>query len=90
MRVNPDRNPDARLLRHSLTEGVCANCAATAFLKGTEPLATVMRGRGPEMLRDERVAAQFAAVMAAGGADARPDEIDWSTVIDQWWLPDDA
>jgi hypothetical protein len=86
VRVNPERDPDARLMRHA-DHGVCANCAITAFLKTMEPLATVIREKGPEILLAAGVGPQMAAALAAGHADARPGEIDWQIVVDQWDLP---
>lgn len=84
LKVNPDRNENARLLRHSLTAGVCANCAVTAFLKGMEPLATILATRGPAILLNPAAQAQFGAALKAGGADADSAEIDWQTVVEQW------
>lgn len=83
-RVNPDRNPDARLMRRSTSEGLCANCAMTDFLKTMEPLSTVISTKGPEILLNPAVQRQVAAVLAAGEADAEPSEIDWTAVVGQW------
>ncbi len=85
--VSPERNEQARLLRHADT-GVCVNCAVTAFLRTMEPLASVLAAKGPEVLLNEAAQAQFAAVLAAGFADARADEIDWRVVVAQWDLSD--
>jgi hypothetical protein len=43
--------------------------------------------RGPELLRDPIIQHRFVAVMAIGGADATPGEIDWERVIANWALP---
>jgi hypothetical protein len=85
-KVNPDRNEAARLLRRSLSTGVCANCGITEFLKTMEPLATVIKAKGLDVLLIPAVQAQAAAVLAAGQADAAPEEIDWRVVVEQWDL----
>lgn len=84
-RPAPDGNPDSRLLRRA-TSGLCVDCAVTQFLKGTEPIATVLRIKGAVTLLDPAVRAQFAAVMRAGFADAREGEIDWRRVVANWEL----
>lgn len=84
LRVSPDRNPDARLLRHSLTTGVCAGCAMTHFLKTMEPLATILREQGPELLLAPAVQAQAGAMLVAAYSDADVREIDWPAVVERW------
>lgn len=84
--VNAERNPEARLLRHA-DEGVCASCALTAFLKATEPIATLIAAKGPDVLLLPPVQAQIGALLAAGRSDARPSEIDYRAVVDRWELP---
>jgi hypothetical protein len=84
---------EARLLRaatRSETSGYCVDCAATDFLQNQYPhLAKLIAGnpQGKQMLLDTRVQAQFARVMQAGNADARPDEINWGRVVDLWEMP---
>jgi hypothetical protein len=88
LRVSRDRNEDARVLRHAaVPKGVCAGCAITRFLKTTEPLATVLRTRGPQLLLVPQVQQQAARVLSAGKSDADPVEIDWQAVVDRWELP---
>jgi hypothetical protein len=83
-----NRNPDARLLRRSAVPvGHCASCAMTNFLQHMEPLATVLETKGPEILLDRRVVDQMANILAAGCADAKPQEIDWVSVVINWELP---
>jgi hypothetical protein len=87
-RVAPDRNPEAKLLRKSaVPKGVCVNCAATEWLMNTYPCNMLLDQSGPEHLRHPAIQEQFAAIMASGMADARPDEIDWEAVIANWDLP---
>ncbi len=43
--------------------------------------------RDVEGFRLKHVQAQFAAVMKAGMADARPEEIQWDRLVDQMHLP---
>jgi hypothetical protein len=88
LRASGDRNPSARVLRRSLTTGVCAGCALTAFLKETEPLASVLAARGPEMLLMSHVQEQVARMLEAGDADARPSELDYAAVVRNWNLPE--
>lgn len=84
---------DARLLRAARapeTSGYCADCAATDFMQNQYPhLAELMLSNplGKASLLDKRVQKQFAAVMAAGNADAAPAEINWQRVHDLWEMP---
>ena len=84
----PPRNPDARLLRKSAAPvGYCASCALTNWLQNTEPLATILKTKGPSILLDRRVVDQMANVLAVGCADAKPQEIDWVSVVIHWDRP---
>lgn len=88
LRADRPGGPRARVLRRSRTgRGVCVNCAATAFLKSTEPIASVLAARGPEVLLTPAAQAQFGAVLEAGHSDARAAEIDWAHVVSNWGLP---
>jgi hypothetical protein len=85
---NPPRNPDARLLRKSkIPEGYCAACAIANWLQHTEPLATILATKTPHILLDRRVVDQMSNVLAAGCADAKPQEVDWVSVVIHWDLP---
>ncbi len=78
---------DARLLKLAeQPKGVCANCSVTGFLKTMEPLATIIVSKGSDVLLQPAVQRQMAAVIDSGQADARPDDIDWPTVVRQWDL----
>ena len=84
---------EAQLLKAATrpeTSGYCADCATTDFLQNQRPhLAELMASnpQGKHMLLDARVQAQFAQVMQAGHADARPEEINWQRVVDLWEMP---
>ena len=87
-RVGPPPNPDARLLRRATApSGYCAGCAATQWLKTTDPIAGLIEARGPEMLRNEIVRNQFGAILRSGMSDATLAEIDWEAVVANWSLP---
>jgi hypothetical protein len=88
VRVRPG-NPDALLMQLSPTgEGLCASCAATLFLhdKRHEHIKHMIDEKR-ELLLWEAMQQQFASLMQAGNADARPEEINWQSVHDNWELP---
>lgn len=83
---------DGRLLRRSKTPvGYCASCAMANWLQNdphSDSLRYVIeRKGGPSILLDRRVVDQMANVLAAGCADAKPQEIDWVSVVIHWDLP---
>jgi len=84
-------SPEARLLRYTTSDhGYCATCAAAEFLQGLDVITYRPPGRepfDPECFRLPHVQAQFSAIMVAGNADAKPEEIDWSELIANWTLP---
>jgi hypothetical protein len=80
-------NPDALLMRYAQSgQGLCASCAATAFLHSVEHIKAMVDAKR-EMLLWEPMQTQFAALMREGHADASPQEIDWQHVHDHWDLP---
>ncbi len=80
-------NPDALLMQHSETgEGLCASCAATLFLYSIEHIKQSIDGKR-ELLLWDAMQQQFASLMQAGHADAKPEEINWQSVHDNWELP---
>ncbi len=88
LKVGPPPNPEARLLKRStVPEGFCANCAATAFLKGMPPLTGLLERMGPQALSNPMIQAQFAQVLRSGFADAKPVELDWEVIVATWDLP---
>ena len=83
-----DGNPDARMMRRAQT-GMCVDCATVVFLQRLENTGGHLLPKGETWataLRLPHVQKQFAAVMAAAKADAKPDEIDWDRVIELWDL----
>ena len=78
--------PDARLLKRAVS-GYCADCALTAFLKGTEPLGMLIEENGLESLRNPIFLAQITRLLIVGNSDARIEEIDIDRVIENWGLP---
>lgn len=88
LQVGGPGSPDARLLKRTTkTDGYCANCSATQFLKTTPVLVEMMNLRGPEVLLNPMVQAQFSRIMQSGNADAMPTELDWQLVVKNWDLP---
>lgn len=80
-------NPDAMLMRYAESgQGLCASCAATLFLYSVEHIKRTIDAKR-EMLLWEPMQQQFAALMHAGNADAKPEEINWQSVHEHWDLP---
>lgn len=85
-RVADGANTDAKLLRAStVPHGHCLDCEVTAFLKVKSPMGQLIAE--PSMLLWEPAQRQFGEVMRAGSADARPEDINWQRVVDNWDLP---
>lgn len=85
-------NAKARLLRRA-SSGVCADCAATLFLKNGPAsdvlqvlIATTKQNNLPHPLLMPHVQAQFGRLLTAGFADARPEELDWQRIVENWDL----
>ena len=85
-RVDPSRDPKARMLRHS-DKGLCVNCAVHDWLRNTYPPNIILAQSGPKVLLFSHIQEQFAEIMRTGFADAKPDEIDWQKIVDNWELP---
>lgn len=84
-KVASDANPDAKMLRYAKEpKGLCVNCAVAEWF-----LVSGMREMHPgaSSLRHKSVQDQFARVMFAHAADAKPPEINWEKVIANWDLP---
>lgn len=85
--------PEARLLRFATADhvaefgGLCVDCATTGFLKAIEIVPATIERHGVAMLLNPHVQKQFITLMISGKADARPDEINWQNVVDNWDLP---
>jgi len=83
---------DARLLKHAIrpeTRGFCPDCAVTDFFKNQSQLAMLleMNPTGKAMLLDARIQQQFASILQTGNADAKPEEINWQRIYENWELP---
>ena len=89
-RVAADRNPKAKMLRKSaVPKGLCVNCAAHDWLRNTYPANMILAEsqHGPRILMNVSVREQFAEIMQGQNADAKPDEINWNLMIENWELP---
>ena len=85
----PSRS-DAKPLRlaKSAHEGLCANCAITAFILSVETLAYAVKLNGPKKtLLMPEAQAGFAELFKVGNADADISEINWQVVVDNWNMP---
>jgi len=77
----------ARMLRFAKGHGLCANCAVHDWLRNTYPPNIILAQSGPKVLLFSHIQEQFAEIMRTGFADAKPDEIDWQKIVDNWELP---
>jgi hypothetical protein len=80
-------NEDARLLRKSTKpQGYCPDCGVAHFLQVISPMGQLIHDPAKQLLW-EPAQKQFAEVMRAGGADMKPEEINWEKVVTNWALP---
>jgi len=86
-KVAGPRNPKAKMLRRSKGKGLCVNCAVHDWLRNTYPCNILLAQSGPKSLVHPDIQEQFAGIMKTGMADAMPDEINWSLIIENWDLP---
>lgn len=87
-KVDTLRNSKAKMLRRSIEpKGLCANCAVHDWLRNTYPPNILLAQSGPEVLLHPHIQKQFIGIMRVGFADAKPDEIDWQRIVDNWDLP---
>jgi len=75
------------MLRFAEGSGLCVNCAVHDWLRNTYPLNILLAQSGPKVLLFEHIQKQFTEIMRIGFADAKPDEIDWQSIVDNWELP---
>ena len=90
LRIEGSRNPDAKMLRRSnKPKGLCVNCAVHDWMRNTYPVNILLAQSrsGPKSLLFPHIQKQFAGIMRVGFADAKPDEIDWNLIVDNWDLP---
>jgi hypothetical protein len=83
---------DATLLRLAETpeNGLCVDCSATSFLKSIPIIVELLDEKGPDgpkAFLSPHMQEQFADLMRAGHADAKPEEINWENVVAHWPLP---
>ena len=87
-KVTGPRNPEAKILRRSKEpKGLCVNCAVHDWLRNTYPVNILLAQSGPKALALPHIREQFTGIMRIGFADAKPDEIDWDRIIENWELP---
>lgn len=86
-RVAASRNSKAKMLRHSKGKGLCVNCAVHDWLRNTYPPNIILAQSGPKVLLFPHIQEQFTEIMRTGFADAKPDEIDWERIVENWDLP---
>ena len=83
-------NPESRPF-HRASQGLCVNCAITEFFKTTEPISSILEGlmykTDQRILLSPAIQEQVGHILEAGNCDASLEEIDWSTVMEQWELP---
>lgn len=85
-KVAEQRNEDARMLRLAKeAKGLCANCAVTEWFVVSR--LAEMHPSLPKGLESPSVQAQFATLMRGMGADMKPEEINWTKVVEHWTLP---
>ncbi len=78
----------AKMLRRSKEpKGLCVNCAVHDWLRNTYPVNLLLAQSGPKSLLFPHIQEQFTGIMRTGFADAKPDEIDWQRIVDNWELP---
>jgi len=88
LKVDAKRSSEAKMLRRSKEpKGLCVNCAVHDWLRNTYPPNIQLAESGPKILLIPHIQVVFAEIMKAGFADARPDEIDWKLIVDNWELP---
>jgi hypothetical protein len=81
-------SPDAKMLRRSSNpKGLCVNCAVHDFLRNTYPCNMLLDESGAKVLLQPALRQSFAEIMRVANADAKPDEINWNLIVENWELP---
>jgi len=86
----PVPNSKAKMLKRGVGEkgSLCISCAVHDWLRNTYPVNRILAGmQNPKYLLLPHIQEQFTGIMRAGFSDARPDEIDWQLIVDNWDLP---
>lgn len=87
-KVAGPRNSDAKMLRRSREpKGLCVNCAVHDWLRNTYPVNIQLAEYGPKGLDHPQIQELFTEIMRTKFADAKPDEIDWDLIVENWDLP---
>lgn len=86
-RVSGQPGKKARMLRFAQGPGLCVNCAVHDWLRNTSPPNILLAQSGPKALLFPHIQNQFIEIMKIGFADAKPDEIDWNRIVENWELP---
>ena len=87
-RASESGNPKAKMLRRSnVPKGLCVNCATHDWLRNTYPCNMILDDSGPTILLHPTVREQFAEIMRGAMADAKPGEINWNLIVENWELP---
>lgn len=87
-RIAGPRNPDAKMLRRGKEpKGLCVNCAVHDWLRNTYPPNILLAQSGPKVLLHPHIQKEFTGIMRVGMADAKPDEINWEAIVENWDLP---
>lgn len=88
LKVDAVPGSEAKMLRRSkVPKGLCINCAVHDFLRHTYPPNIQLAQSGPKILLYPHIQELFANIMKAGFADAKPEEIDWDLIVENWYLP---
>ena len=86
--VDALRSSNAKMLRRSKEPaGLCVNCAVHDWLRNTYPPNMLLAKSGPKILLYPHIQEQFTEIMRVACADARPAEINWDLIVDNWDLP---
>jgi hypothetical protein len=86
-KVNPVAGSKATMLKRAAGPGLCVNCAAHDWLRNTYPVNLLLAQSGPKSLAFPHIQEEFAGLMKMANSDAKPHEIDWQRIIDNWDLP---
>lgn len=88
LKLEPIPDSKAKMLRRAkIPKGYCLNCAVHDWLRNTYPPNILLAQSGPKVLLFPHIQEQFTAIMKQQLSDAKPDEIDWQKIVDNWDLP---
>lgn len=87
-KVGASPNSKAKMLRYSKEpKGLCVNCAVHDWLRNTYPVNIQLAQYGSKGLEHPQIQQLFTEIMQSNFADAKPDEINWQLIIENWDLP---